>query len=46
MTSREENPAQHFALADGSVQFVAYETDYNTYLAMSTRSGAEVVGSH
>jgi prepilin-type N-terminal cleavage/methylation domain-containing protein len=35
----------HFAVADGSVQFLSYDIDYGTYLALATRSGAEVVGS-
>ncbi len=34
----------HFAMADGSVQFLAYEMDYNTYLALATRNGGEAVG--
>lgn len=34
----------HFALTDGSVQFVAYDIDYATYRALSTRSGGEVIG--
>jgi len=35
----------HFGLADGSVQFLHYEIDYNTYLGLSTRNGGEVVGT-
>ena len=35
----------HFALADGSVQFLHYEIDYNAYVGLSTRNGGEVVGS-
>lgn len=33
----------HFLLADGSVQFFSYSMDFNTYKAMSTRKGGEVV---
>jgi len=34
-----------FALTDGSVQFLIYDMDYATYLAMATRSGGEVIGN-
>lgn len=35
-----------FALADGSVQFLSYNIDYNTYTALSTRANGEVVGAY
>ena len=35
----------HFALTDGSVRFLSYEIDYNTYIGLSTRNGGEVVAS-
>jgi len=35
----------HFAMTDGSVQFVSYSIDYQTYLALSTRDGREVVNN-
>ncbi len=35
-----------FALADGSVQFLSYEIDYNTYTALSTRANGEVVAPY
>lgn len=31
-------------MADGSTRFLAYTTDYQTYLAITTRHGGEVVG--
>lgn len=34
----------YVALTDGSVRFLSYTIDYNTYLALSTRAGGEVVG--
>lgn len=34
----------YVGLADGSVRFLSYTIDYNTYLALSTRAGGEVVG--
>ncbi len=34
----------HVGLTDGSIRFLAYTIDYNTYLALSTRDGGEVVG--
>ncbi len=33
----------HLALVDGSVRFLTYETDYQTYTDLSTRAGREVV---
>ena len=33
-----------FSMADGSVQFLSYSIDYNTYIALSTRASSEVVG--
>lgn len=33
------------ALVDGSIRFVSYEIDYNTYLALSTRAGSDITGS-
>jgi len=35
----------HFALTDGSVRFLSYGIDYNTYIGLSTRNGREVVAS-
>ncbi|MFH1266076.1 MAG: DUF1559 domain-containing protein [Planctomycetota bacterium] len=35
----------HFAMTDGSVQFISYSIDYQTYLALSTREGGEVVNN-
>lgn len=34
----------YVGLTDGSVRFLPYSMDYNTYLALSTRAGGEVVG--
>jgi prepilin-type N-terminal cleavage/methylation domain-containing protein/prepilin-type processing-associated H-X9-DG protein len=36
----------NFAMADGSVQFVADSIDHKTYRAMSTRAGAEIVSGY
>jgi prepilin-type N-terminal cleavage/methylation domain-containing protein len=33
-----------FSMADGSVQFLSYNIDYNTYIALSTRASSEFVG--
>lgn len=33
----------HLALVDGSIRFFTYETDYQTYIDLSTRAGHEVV---
>jgi len=33
----------HFAMGDGSVQFLSYNMDFNTYRNLSTRAGGEVV---
>jgi prepilin-type N-terminal cleavage/methylation domain-containing protein/prepilin-type processing-associated H-X9-DG protein len=33
----------HISMVDGSVKFFNYSIDYNTYLALSTRSGREVI---
>ncbi|MEX0818249.1 MAG: DUF1559 domain-containing protein [Pirellulaceae bacterium] len=35
-----------FSMADGSVQFLSYSIDYNTYIALSTRAGGEIVGDY
>ncbi len=35
-----------FSMADGSVQFLSYNIDYNTYVALSTRAYGEVVGGY
>ncbi|MBP85822.1 MAG: prepilin-type cleavage/methylation domain-containing protein [Planctomycetaceae bacterium] len=35
-----------FTLADGSVRFLNYEIDYNTYQALSTRANGEPVGDY
>jgi prepilin-type N-terminal cleavage/methylation domain-containing protein len=34
----------YVGLTDGSIRFLAYTIDYNTYLALSTRASGEVVG--
>ncbi|MBC8355531.1 MAG: DUF1559 domain-containing protein [Planctomycetes bacterium] len=36
----------YVGLTDGSVRFLSYTIDYNTYLALSTRAGGEVVGDY
>lgn len=36
----------YVGLTDGSIRFVSYTIDYNTYLAVSTRSNGEVVGDY
>ncbi|TWT83259.1 hypothetical protein CA13_47240 [Planctomycetes bacterium CA13] len=33
----------HITMVDGSVRFVPYTIDYNTYIDMSTRAGKEVI---
>ena len=33
----------HLTFVDGSVRFVPYSIDYNTYISMSTRAGHEVI---
>lgn len=35
-----------FSMADGSVQFLSYEIDYNTYVALSTKANGEVIGKY
>lgn len=34
----------YVGLTDGSIRFLSYTIDYNTYIALSTRAGGEVVG--
>ncbi|MBI2480586.1 MAG: DUF1559 domain-containing protein [Planctomycetia bacterium] len=34
----------YVGLADGSIRFLSYTIDYNTYVALSTRASGEVVG--
>jgi prepilin-type processing-associated H-X9-DG protein len=33
----------HITMADGSVQFMTYSIDYETYAALSTRNGSELI---
>lgn len=34
----------HFVLCDGSVKFFSYSINHNTFLALGSRDGGEVVG--
>ena len=36
----------HFLLGDGSIRFLSTNIDYNTFVKLSTRNGAEVVGEY